>query len=105
MTGPILPLPGNHNAEELEQHKPFAVYGWNPPLCPYCGSWLRQVDMRPRGLPFRAASACPYFHGLLVGGQTSWRDLKPPKARRGSDGAWWTTLTTEQLQQMAETDC
>jgi hypothetical protein len=98
---PILPGPKDYSLEDAECEKPFAIYVWESPLCPRCGQWLRPVDMRPVGQPFQATAACPSYHGLLIHNQTVWADLRPPKAQRGGDGAWCSSLTAEQLRVMA----
>ncbi len=92
---PLQPTPG-----DSEKEPGFVTYAWWPPLCPWCAQWLRKVDMRPVGLPFVARTACPSYHGLFVHSQMNWRDLRPPKITRGGDGAWWTSLTMEQLQRI-----
>ncbi len=103
MMYPIMPPLGNRNLADIEQETPYTTYAWEPPLCPWCAQWLRPVDMRPVGMPFQAIAACPAYHGLYAFGQTRWVDFRPPKVARGSDGAWWTSLTIEQLQGMAAT--
>lgn len=87
--------------DNIEKETPYVTCAWWPPLCPWCGQWLRQVDMRPVGMPFVARTACPAYHGLFAYNQTRWVDFRPPKVARGSDGAWWTSLTTDQYRIMA----
>lgn len=98
---PILPPGESYDLDDIEHKKPYVTYAWAPPLCPWCGQWLRPVDMRPVGLPFEATTACPSYHGLFAFSQTRWVDFRPPKIARGGDGAWWTSLTTQQLLTMA----
>lgn len=101
----IPPLHDHQHLGDIEKETPFVTVAWQPPLCPWCAQWLRPVDMRPVGMPFKAVSACPLYHGLFAFGQSRWVDLRPPKIARGSDGAWWTSLTIEQLQAMAALYC
>lgn len=89
------------NLDDIEQEIPFVTYAWFPPLCPWCGSWLRRVDFTPAGLPLQATAACPFYHGLLVHGQKHWIDFRPPAIQRGSDGAWWTTFDAQQFRSMS----
>lgn len=100
----VMPPWEHRDLDDIEHEPGFATYAWAPPLCPWCGQWLRPVDMRPMGMPFKAITACPAFHGLFTFNQTRWADFRPPKIDRGSDGAWWTSLTIEQLRTMA-TEC
>jgi len=98
---PVMPPWEDRDISAIEHERPFATYGWNPPLCPWCGHWLRPMDMRPLGLPIKAATACPFYHGMLAFGQKKWVDLRPPRVERGSDGFWHSSLTVGQLVDMA----
>ena len=98
---PMLPPWENRDLDDIEQETPFVTYAWAPPLCPWCGQWLRPVDMRPMGMPFKATTGCPLYHGLYTFNQTRWVDFRPPEIVRASDGAWWTTLDAKQLRTMA----
>ena len=97
---PVMPPWEDRDISDIENEPPFATYGWNPPLCPWCGQWLRPMDMRPLGLPLKAATACPFYHGMLAFSQRKWVDLRPPKVERGGDGAWSSTLTLDQIRAM-----
>lgn len=100
---PLLPAPGeSHNLDDIEKETPFVTYAWSPPLCPWCGNWLRKVNMRPVGIPFVVRMACPSYHGLYAFNQTRWVDFRPAAIQRGGDGAWWTTLDTHQLWAMSQ---
>ncbi len=101
---PLLPPDHPYSAKDVEKEPGFVAYAWWPPLCPWCAQWLRQVDFRPIGLPFVARTACPSYHGLFVTSQMAWMDLRPPKNARGGDGAWWTSLTVEQLRSI-DSEC
>ena len=96
---PIMPPWEDQDLADIEKKTPFTTYAWQPPLCPWCGQWLRPMDMRSVGLPFQEIMACPFYHGLYT--QARWVDFQPPNVARGSDGAWWTSVTVEQLQGMA----
>jgi hypothetical protein len=99
---PILPPNENRDLDDIEHERPYTTYAWMPPLCPRCGQWLRPVDMRPAGMPFRANAGCPAYHGLFAFSQQRWVDVRPPKnVKIGGDGAWWSSVTVEQLQAMA----
>lgn len=91
------PSDGIHNLDDIEKETPFVTYAWWPPLCPWCGQWLRGVDLRPIGQDFIAKLACPSYHGLVGHGQTRWVDLRPPAVQQGGDGAWWCTVSAAQL--------
>ncbi len=98
---PVMPPWEDRDLRIIEHERPFVTYGWNPPLCPWCAAWLRPVDMRAIGLPVKAATACPAYHGMLAFGQQKWVDLRPPGKERGGDGFWWSTLTIGQQRAMA----
>ena len=95
----LLPPPNdNRNLDDIEKDKPFVTYVWDRPLCPWCAQWLRFVDFRPVGLSFGAKAGCPNFHGLWAFGQDRWLDVRPPKnIERGGDGAWWSTISEDEL--------
>ena len=99
---PLLPPDDSYDLDDIEKEPGFVTYAWWPPLCPWCAQWLRPVDMRPIGIPFKAITACPAYHGLFAAHLKRWVDLRPPNITRGSDGAWWTSLTTEQLLNMSK---
>lgn len=98
---PILPPFEDRRIDDIEKEPGFATYAWEPPLCPWCGQWLRPVDMRPVGLPFQATNACPFYHGLLAFSQTRWVDVRPPKTVLGGDGAWWSSISIQELRLVA----
>jgi hypothetical protein len=98
---PILPPNEDRDLADIEKEPGFATYGWMPPLCPWCGQWLRPVDFQPAGMPFAAKAGCPAYHGLFAFSQQRWVNVRPPDVQMGGDGAWWTSLTVEQLQAMA----
>ncbi len=102
----ILPPKDQHRSlDEIEKDTPFVTYAWERPLCPWCAQWLRHVDFRPIGLPWGARAGCPAFHGLWAFSKKRWLNVSPPtNVMRGSDGAWWTTLTIEELQ-AADNNC
>ncbi len=87
------------NLDDIEKDKPFSTYAWETPLCPWCAQWLRSVDFRPIGLPWKANAGCPSYHGMWAFSKNRWVDVQPPvNVLRGSDGAWWTSVTIEELQ-------
>ncbi len=96
----ILPPKDQHlNLDEIEKDTPFVTYAWERPLCPWCAQWLRHVDFRPIGLPWGARAGCPNFHGLWAFSKKRWLNVRPPtNVTRGSDGAWWTSVTIEELR-------
>ncbi len=99
MASNMTPQDQLRNLDDIEKTKPFSTYAWETPLCPWCAQWLRRVDFRPIGLPFEARAGCPAYHGLWAFGQKRWFDVRPPKnVARGSDGAWWTSVTVEELR-------
>lgn len=102
----ILPPKDQHrDLDDIEKNTPFVTYAWERPLCPWCGQWLRATDFRPAGLPWEARTGCPNYHGLWASGQERWMNIRPPKnVQRGSDGAWWTSVTVEELQAQ-DTNC
>lgn len=87
------------NLDDIEKNTPFVTYVWERPLCPWCAQWLRVVDFRPIGLPWEARAGCPNFHGIWAFSQNHWVDVRPPaNVARGGDGAWWTSVTIEELR-------
>lgn len=107
MNMPMMPMlpPKNsqRDMDEIEKESPFVTYAWGSPLCPWCGSWLRQVNMMPRwGIPFIASHGCPSYHGMTTHGGTKWADFKPPKVERGGDGAWWSEIEPEHYAKWRE---
>ncbi len=96
----ILPPQHDHrNLDDIEKDTPFVTYAWERPLCPWCAQWLRHVDFRPIGLPWAARAGCPAFHGLWAFSKKHWLDVRPPKnISRAGDGAWWTSVTIEELR-------
>lgn len=100
---PMLPPKGERDLDEIEKERPFVTYAWASPLCPWCGSWLRKIDMRPRwGIPFIVTAGCPSYHGMTSHGGTKWVDFKPPDVERGGDGAWWTEIKPEHYARWQE---
>lgn len=100
MNTPMMPMlpPSNsqRDMDSIEKERPFVTYAWATPLCPWCGSWLRQVNLEPRwGIPFTATHGCPYYHGMTTHGGTQWANFRPLKVERGGDGAWWTEIRPE----------
>ena len=96
----ILPPKDQHrNLDDIEKDTPFVTYAWKRPLCPWCAQWLRNVDFRAIGLPWAVKAGCPAYHGLWAFSKKRWVNIQPPKnVTRGGDGAWWTSVTIEELQ-------
>lgn len=100
---PMLPPKGQRAFGDIEKERPFVTYAWVSPLCPWCGQWLRKVDMQPRwGIPFIATAGCPAYHGMTAHGGTKWVDFKPPDIECGGDGAWWTEIKPEHYEKWRE---
>lgn len=55
----IMPPWEDRDLSTIEQERPFVTYWWNPPLCPWCGQWLRSVDMRPLGAAHQGRHCLP----------------------------------------------
>ena len=77
-----------------EKGSPFVSFGWKPPLCPYCASWLEMNVIQ--GTDGYIAT-CPHHHGYYISAINKWFDLHPmKKLERGGDGAHVDTFSSDQ---------
>ncbi len=80
--------------KEQEEGSPFVSFGWRPPLCPYCASWL---EMNVIEGTKSYIAICPNHHGYYISILKKWFNLYPPKKlERGGDGAFTDTFLPDQ---------
>lgn len=83
-----------HTIGVKEAKSPFVSFGWNPPLCPYCASWLEMYGIE--GTKSYIAT-CPAHHGYYISAIKKWFDFYPmDKLERGGDGAHANTFMPDQ---------
>ncbi len=90
----LYPVGLTHTIGQKEAGSPFVSFGWNPPLCPYCASWL-EMNVIEGTKDYIAI--CPNHHGYYISILNKWFNLYPPdKLEHGGDGAFADTFLPDQ---------